>query len=112
MPQGPASLARRSSRRASSRIEIAVKIGPPVPPPWQTTARLVDVVEVDFRDQQLRLIHRCLLHDATAERIDDRAQADVATPVLVPNPIGGDNEYAIVERARLQRQVPDCNAIV
>src|SRR5581483_1094910 len=97
---------------ASGRIEVAVKIGSSVPPPGQTAAGLVDVVKIDLRHQQLGTIHRRLLHDAAAERIDDRAHADVAPSVLVADPIGGNHEHAIVECARLQRQVPDGDTIV
>src|SRR3954451_13455869 len=93
-------------------IEIAVKVGSPVTPPGQAAARLVDVVEIDLRDQQLRSLHRRLLHDPPAEGIDDRAHPDVTPAILVADPVGGDHEHAIVEGARLQRQVPDGYAVV
>src|SRR5215470_8078847 len=96
----------------SRGIEVAVKVGAPVAPPGQAAACLIDVVEIDLSNQQLGPIHARLLGDPSAEGIDDRALTDVTPAVLVTNPIGRDHKHTVVERACLQRQIPDCNAIV
>src|SRR5215831_19858324 len=101
-----------SRRGRSGGIEVAVKVWSPVAPPGQAAACLVDIVEIDLGHQELRSIHRRLLHDASPEGIDDGAHADVTAAILVANAIGGDHEHAIVEGARLQWQIPDGNAVV
>src|SRR6516162_3684816 len=92
-------------------IEIAVEVGSPVAPPRQAAACLIDIIEIDLSNQQLRLIHARLLYYLSAEGIDDRALADVTPAVLIANPIGCNDKHAVIEGACLQRQIPDCNAI-
>src|SRR5262245_28523734 len=96
----------------SCGIEIAVEVGSPVAPPGEAAACLIDIIEIDLSNQQLRPIHARLLHDPSAKGIDDRALADVTPAVLITNPIGCYHKHTVVEGARLQRQIPDCNAIV